>query len=230
MESPIASDVKETRHGPAADASRHLTASGRLAFWLLGASLLVTTLGNTVPTPLYVIYQHKFGFSTLMITVIFAVYATGVVLALVLFGRASDLLGRRHVLLAGLVCAALSAVAFLLADGIALLLIGRVLSGLSVGVFVGAATAALVDLAGPGRGRRASLMAAASNITGLGLGALLAGVLAQVAPAPLRFAFWVDGVSTSKASGRWPGPVSHGSRARGRSTLSRSALPGSRSR
>lgn len=146
MESALESEVKGTRDRSAADArsSRHLTAPRRLAFWLLGASLLVTTLGNTLPTPLYVVYQERFGFSTLMITVIFAVYAAGVLLALVLFG-ASDLLGRRHVLLAGLACGALSAVAFLLANGLALLLVGRVLSGLSVGIFVGTATAALVE-------------------------------------------------------------------------------------
>jgi predicted MFS family arabinose efflux permease len=173
-------------------APRHLVAPSRVAFWLLGASFLVTMLGNTLPTPLYVLYQEKFGFSTLMITVIFAVYAAGVLVALVLFGRASDQLGRRRVLLPGLACAALSAVAFLVAKGLALLLVGRVLSGLSVGIFVGSATAALVDLAGSGRSRRATLMATASNITGLGLGALLGGVLAQVAPEPLRLVFWGD--------------------------------------
>ncbi len=127
-----------------------------------------------------------------MITVIFAVYAAGVLLALLLFGRASDQLGRRRVLLAGLACAALSAVVFLVAKGLALLLVGRVLSGLSVGIFVGTATAALVDLVGASRSPRATLMATAANVSGLGLGALLAGVLAQVAPEPLRLAFWVD--------------------------------------
>ena len=183
-----------TRDRPAVEARspRHLLAPCRLAFWLLGGSFLVTMLGNTLPTPLHVLYQEKFGFSTLMITVIFAVYAAGVMVALVLFGRASDQLGRRRVLLAGLACSAISAVAFLAAKGLALLLVGRVLSGLSVGIFVGTATAALVDLAGPGRSQRATLMATASNITGLGLGALLCGVLAQVAPEPLRLAFWVD--------------------------------------
>jgi MFS family permease len=109
----------------------------------------------------------------------------GVMLALLLFGRASDQLGRRRVLLPGLACAALSAVASLVAKGLALLLVGRVLSGLSAGIFVGTATAALVDLVGPGRSQGATLMATAANITGLGLGALLAGVLAQGRTRPL---------------------------------------------
>ena len=170
----------------------HLTAPKGLAFWLVAAAFLVTMLGTTLPTPLYVIYQQKLGFSALMITVIFAVYALGVLAALLLFGRASDAVGRRLVLLPGLAFSALSAVAFLLANGLPLLFVGRVLSGLSAGIFTGTATATLVDLAGEGRGARATLVATGFNMTGLGLGPLLAGLLAQFAPLPVRLPFWVD--------------------------------------
>jgi hypothetical protein len=45
---------------------------------------------------------------------------------------------------------ALGAVAFLLADGLGLLIVGRVLSGLSAGIFTGTATATFIDLATPG--------------------------------------------------------------------------------
>jgi MFS family permease len=162
------------------------------AFWLMAVAFGVTMLGTTLPSPLSVLYQQKLGLAALMITVIYAVYAAGVLAALLLFGRASDQLGRRRVLLIGLACAALSAVAFLLDQGLALLIVGRVLSGLAAGIFTGTATAALMDLAGAGRGRRATLVATASNMGGLGLGALLAGVLAQLAPLPLRLPFWVD--------------------------------------
>jgi MFS family permease len=125
-------------------------------------------------------------------TVIFAVYAAGVLATLLLLGQASDAFGRRRVLLVGLGFAALSAVAFLLAHGLPLLIVGRVLSGLAAGAFTGTATAALVDLAGAGRGRRATMVATGSSMGGLGLGALLAGILAQFAPLPLRLTFWVD--------------------------------------
>lgn len=151
-----------------------------------------TMLGTTLPTPLYALYQRRYGFSELTITVIFAVYAVGVIAALLLFGRLSDEVGRRPVLLFGLAMSALSAVVFLLADGLAPLLVGRVLSGLSAGIFTGTATATLVDLLGQDRTGRATLVAALANMLGLGCGPLLAGVLAQTAPAPLRLPFWVD--------------------------------------
>jgi MFS family permease len=162
------------------------------AFWLVATSLAVTMLGTTLPTPLYVLYEQRFGLATFMGTVVFAVYAAGVLAALLAFGRASDEFGRRRMLLVGLVFAVLSAVAFLLAHGVALLIVGRVLSGLAAGIFTGTATAALVDLAGAGQGRRATMVATGSNMGGLGLGALLAGILAQFAPLPLRLTFWVD--------------------------------------
>jgi MFS family permease len=163
-----------------------------VAFWLVAASFIVTMLGTTLPTPLYVLYQQSLGFSSLMVTIIFALYAVGVLAALVLFGRASDELGRRRVLIAGLACAAVSAVVFLLAQGLALLFVGRLLSGLSAGIYTGTATAALLDLAGEGQDRRATLGASACSMIGLGLGPLLAGVLAQLAPLPLRLPYWVD--------------------------------------
>jgi len=86
-------------------------------------ALAVAMLGTTLPTPLYGLYRERFGFSELMITVIFATYAAGVIASLLLFGRLSDQIGRRRVLLPGLALSALSAVA-LLADGLALLLVG----------------------------------------------------------------------------------------------------------
>jgi MFS family permease len=131
-------------------------------------ALAVAMLGTTLPTPLYDLYRQRFGFSELMITVIFATYAAGVIASLLLFGRLSDQIGRRRMLLPGLALAALSAVAFLIADGLALLIVGRVLSGLSAGIFTGTATATLVDLAAPERRARATLVATIANMGGLG--------------------------------------------------------------
>jgi MFS family permease len=167
-------------------------ATGWTGVALAGAAFAITMLGTTLPTPLYPSYQQQVGFGELMTTVIFSVYAVGVIAGLLAFGHWSDQLGRRPMLLAGIVLSALSAGAFLLPTSLGWLFVGRVLSGLSAGIFTGTATAAIVDLAPQEKRARASLVAAAVNMGGLGAGPLLAGVLAQYAPLPTRLCFIVD--------------------------------------
>src|SRR5437763_16204339 len=109
---------------------------GRLAATIGAAyAFFVTMLGTTLPTPLYPSYEARFGFSGLIVTVVFATYAVGVLAALLLLGHTSDEVGRRPVLLAGLVFAAISSVVFLVANALGPLLVGRVLSGVSAGIF-----------------------------------------------------------------------------------------------
>ncbi len=179
--SPSASVATAARRGLSGTAA---TAGTAYAF-------AVTMIGTTLPTPLYPIYEQRFGITNLLVTVIFATYAVGVIAALLVLGRSSDAVGRRPVLLAGLACAAGSSVVFALADGLAPLLAGRLLSGLSAGIFTGTATATLVDLAPAQARARGTLIATAMTVTGLGLGPPLAGLLAQVAPDPLRLPYAV---------------------------------------
>lgn len=164
---------------------------GWLQCLLSGAVFVVCMAGTTLPTPLYSLYQEKFGFSELTVTVVYAVYAFGVIGVLLLAGNASDTVGRRPVLLAGLGFAAASAVCFLCATGLGWLYAGRLLSGLSAGLFTGAATVYVIDLAPYGGASRATLVATAANMGGLGCGPLLAGVLAQYAAWPLYLPFVV---------------------------------------
>lgn len=147
--------------------------------------------GTTLPTPLYSLYQDKFGFSELTVTVVYAVYAFGVIGVLLLAGNVSDVVGRRPVLLWGLGLAAASAVCFLCAVGMGWLYAGRLLSGLSAGLFTGAATAYVMDTAPHVGASRATFVATAANMGGLGCGPLLAGVLAQYAAWPLYLPFVV---------------------------------------
>ncbi|GAA2096529.1 MFS transporter [Kitasatospora saccharophila] len=155
------------------------------------AAFAVCMAGTTLPTPLYGLYQERIGFSELMVTVVFAVYALGVIGVLLLFGNVSDAVGRRPVLLVGLGCAAASAVAFLAEQGLAWLFAGRLLSGFAAGLFTGTATAYVLELAPPGRKDRAGFVATAANMGGLGCGPLLAGLLAQYAARPLTLPFVV---------------------------------------
>jgi MFS family permease len=178
-----------------------MTARGRVPRWearraiavaCVAYAFCVAMLGSTLPTPLYPIYQQRLGYGHQLTTVIFAVYAGGVITALLLFGRASDLLGRRPTLLIGLGVSGLSAGGFLVVGGVPELLTARLLSGVSVGLVTATATVALVELVRPRRRTAAALLAAAVNMFGLGCGPLLAGLLAEYEPGPLRMPFEVD--------------------------------------
>ena len=163
----------------------------RAAFWLLALVFAATMLGTTLPTPLYVIYQARWHLSSAMVTVTFAVYAAGVLAALLLAGRSSDQAGRKPVLAVALGLSALSTAVFVLAPDLGALLAARIMSGLSAGLMTGTATAALSELVPAPAGRRASPVATAANMGGLGLGPLIAGLFAQYAPHPTTLVFQV---------------------------------------
>jgi MFS family permease len=170
------------------------------AFWLMAALFAVTMSGTTLPTPLYVIYQGLWHFSSGVVTLIFASYAGGVLAALLLAGRASDQVGRKPVLATALGLSALSTAAFIMASGLGWLFAGRVLSGLSAGLMTGTATATLMELRGAASSRRASLVATAANMGGLGLGPLLTGLFAAFAPDPTVLVFAVYLVALALAA------------------------------
>lgn len=163
----------------------------RISFALLAYSFAAIMIGTTMPAPMYALYSARLHFTVATTTVIFATYAGGVLFALLVFGSWSDALGRRPILLAGALCALASTVVFLVADSVPLLLVGRLLSGLSAGLFTGTATAAIIESAPPAWRDRAPAVATVANIGGLGVGPILAGLLVQYAPAPLHLAFVV---------------------------------------
>src|ERR1700724_589292 len=87
------------------------TTKTRLAFGLLAYAFAAIMVGTTLPTPMYALYAQQMHFAVLTTTVIYATYAGGVLFALLAFGRWSDALGRRPVLLAGVVFALATAAA-----------------------------------------------------------------------------------------------------------------------
>jgi MFS family permease len=170
-----------------------------VGFWLTAVAFLVNMGFSAVPTPIYSLYQQRDGFSDLMITVIYAVYAVGVVASLFLGGHLSDWLGRRRILVPALVINAASAVVFILAPGVGGLLVARVLSGISVGLTTATASSYLAELHRrhrPAAGqRRAEVVTTASNLGGIGFGPLVAGLLVQFVGSPLRLSYEVFGVA-----------------------------------
>ena len=175
---------------------------GRLAgtpALVLLASLVVSLLSaSSAPTPLYAIYQQRWGFSPITTTVVFGVYALAVLASLLTLGRVSDYVGRRPVLLGALTVQAASMVVFATAGGVGELMIARVIQGLATGAALGAIGAALLDI----DRERGTLANALSPAIGTGTGALLSALFVQYLPAPTHLIYLaLIGVFAVQAAG-----------------------------
>jgi len=152
-------------------------------------AILAVMAFSAVPSPLYGLYRVRDHFSLFMITVVYAVYAVGVLGSLLLAGHLSDWYGRRRLLIPALGLAIVSAIVFLLSKSLGGLVVGRLLNGIAIGIVVSTASAYLTELDAVGRPqatrRRAQLTAAAIPVGGIGLGALVAGILAEWVARPL---------------------------------------------
>ena len=187
--------MKETVTTDANSQSTFLQQAGRLphkrAFWAVAYSFMVTVMGSTLPAPLYVVYQQFWHFSAVMLTLIFATYVVGVLLALLCFGQLSDQLGRRRVLISGVSLALCAGLLFVLAQGIVWLFFARFVTGVAIGLLMGTANATLIELRPQHERHLAGLVGTMSSVMGFGLGPLITGILVQYAIWPTRLAFLV---------------------------------------
>ena len=161
------------------------------SFWVLAAILAALLFASSVPSPLYVVYQEQWGFSSVTLTSVFAVYAIALLAALLVVGSISDHIGRRPTLFAALVVQILAMLAFAEASDVGWLFAARILQGLATGTAMGAISAALIDLQPPSKPGRGPLMGAVAPMSGLALGALAAGLLVDYGPDPTRFVYWI---------------------------------------
>jgi len=103
---------------PASPPARIPSPVRRRGYILAAAVLLVMMAAGTLPIPLYVLYQKQMGFGPLGVTLVFAAFVVGTLLALLTLGDLSDHVGRRKVLAIAVICGAASAELFLAARGI----------------------------------------------------------------------------------------------------------------
>src|SRR5438477_12718350 len=94
------------------------TLSRDAGFWLVGTMLVLMLFSSSAPSPMYVIYQQRWHMSPTMLTVVFAIYAIGILASLLVFGSLSDQIGRRPVLLVSLLVVVLSMAIFAGAQGV----------------------------------------------------------------------------------------------------------------
>lgn len=155
-----------------------------LAFANASVAITATFAAAGAPAPLYSVYQEGFGVTAAHITGSYAVYIVAAAAAMLCCGRLSDHLGRRPVVVVSLLVAMAGCLVLMRLDGPGMLIIGRILQGLVVGTAMSGMAAYVVDLRRPGTTFLASLVASASPTLGVGIGAVVSGVLVDHAPAP----------------------------------------------
>jgi MFS family permease len=167
--------VKNRRHGG--------------SFWTVAFAFLIVMAFATLPSPLYGLYRTRDNLSTLMITVIYAIFAGGTIITLRRDSSIAARVGRRRMMLGAVVTMMVAAGLLAVWKDLPGLLIGRLLTGVAVGLAAGTAITYLIELrlrADPNASAvRARTIGTSVNVGALGVGPLIAGCLAQWVRFPL---------------------------------------------
>ncbi|OBA58382.1 MFS transporter [Mycobacterium sp. 1100029.7] len=107
---------------------------------------------------------------------VFAIYAVGLLPGLIIGGRASDVLGRQPVAWAGSVTSLAGTVAMLVSQHSAVLLGGRLIVGVGVGLVISSCTAWASDMKGPA----GAAVAGAVLTAGFAVGPFASGLITSV--------------------------------------------------
>src|SRR6201991_447245 len=156
------------------------SAHRRAILTLLAFAMLIVSLDQYIVVVALPEIGRGLGYSTQTLQVVISAYAVASGGFLLLGGRASDLLGRRRVLVAGLALYAAGSLLGGLASTPELLLVARAIQGLG-GALVFPATLALINTTfaeGPQRNRAVAVWGG-TGAAGLVVGVLLGGVLTQ---------------------------------------------------
>ena len=160
------------------------TLSQPLAYALSAAIIGAALFASATPSPLYETYARLWGFSSVVVTLVYATYAIGVLAALLLAGRVSDVAGRRPVLAIALGALLGATVLYMVAGSVVWLFAARAVQGLATGLALGTASAALLDFHPRQDPEGVGLTNGVVSAAGLGLGALVSSAAVQLLPAP----------------------------------------------
>ncbi len=160
--------------------------SDRAAAWAVAAAaMFVCGWGGNQFTPLLSMYRSVNGFSATIVDALLGAYVLGLAPALLLGGPLSDRQGRRRVMIVALAASGMGSTS-LAVGALPLLFAGRLLCGIAVGLGMAVGTSWVTELTvasglpAASGARRASL----SLTAGFGVGAGVAGLLAQWSPQP----------------------------------------------
>ncbi len=164
-------------------------------FWIVAFAFLIVMAFATLPSPLYGLYRTRDDLSAFTITLVYAIFAGGTIITLLRDSSIAQRIGRRGMMLGAVGIMMLAAGVLAAWKDLPGLLIGRLLTGVSVGLAAGTAITYLIELrlrADPNASMvRARTIGTSLNVGALGVGPLIAGCLAEWASYPLTLSFIV---------------------------------------
>src|SRR5450432_637609 len=167
----------------------------RFGFRTVAFAFLIVMAFATVPSPLYGLYRIRDGLSAFTVTVVYGIFAGGTIAALLAVRFVAPRVGRRGVMLGAVVTMMVGAGVLAAWKALPGLLVGRLITGVAVGLVAGIAITYLIELRvreNPDASvARARNIGTAVNVGALGLGPLIAGCLAEWARAPLTLSYVV---------------------------------------
>jgi MFS family permease len=161
-----------------------------LQFGAVLAVLLVTGWVANHFVALMPTISERQHLSTATLDAIFGIYAVGLLPGLLIGGRASDAFGRQAVALTGSATAVIGTVTMLLSQQPEVLLVGRLVVGVGVGLAMTSGTAWASDLRGPA----GAATAGAVLITGFAIGPFAGGLIAGAGDSGVAASFGLAAV------------------------------------
>lgn len=176
----------------------------------LALALMSALLNSSAPTPLYPLYQHELGLTSVSLTIIYGAYAGGVLISLFgvgnMAGKVRDL---RSMIVPALLVVLAGALLFSMADSFVMMFMARLLAGIGTGALTGAANIALVRFGPKDGGKVAALIATLSFTTGLALGPIFSGLALQTGfyttSLPFIIIMAVAAIAVLGVMLKWPG-------------------------
>ena len=164
----------------------------RTSFALVVAAQILLFAGSNLPTPLFPLYEHRYGFGSGVVTLLFSSYVAVLIPALIFLGPVADRVGRRPLLVAGIALTTVSSAAFVAARSVAWLFAGEIIYGIGSALVMSCVSIAIRELHPTQHVVAASLAASVAMAAGLTLGPLTSGLLAEATPWPTTAPYVLD--------------------------------------
>lgn len=157
-------------------------------FLTLFFTIFITVTGVGIVVPLLPVYANDLGAKGVYIGMIFGAFALSRTLFLPWFGRASDRIGRKPFIVAGLGGYVLVSIAFVLSHTVTSLIFFRFIQGIASAMIMPVVQAYVGEITPPGREGYAMGLFSMSMFASLSLGPLMGGVISDLISMDAAFA------------------------------------------